>query len=148
SAGGDPQRGRAVAEHHLPKLKAACEGADVILIVAGLGGGAGTGVSPLLAHAAKETGALVLAFVSFPFDFEGNRRQRHAQQGLQELKATADGVICLSNQKLFKLIDENTGAHDTFRLSNELLAEGVVNIWRLIACKGLIEIHFADLCNL
>src|SRR5436189_267007 len=83
---------------------------------------------------------------TFPFDCEGNRRQRQAQQGLQELKATADGVICLPNQKLFRLIDEQTSVRDTFKLSNELLAEGVVNLWRLIVCKGLIEIHFADLC--
>jgi cell division protein FtsZ len=144
--GGDPERGRAVAEEHVAKLKAACTGADVVFIVTGLGGGAGTGVSPLLAHAAKETGALVLAFATSPFDCEGNRRQRQAQQGLQELKATADGVICLPNQKLFRLIDEHTSVRDTFKLSNELLAEGVVNLWRLIVCKGLIEIHFADLC--
>ena len=144
--GGDPERGRAVAEQNVAKLKAACAGADVVFIVTGLGGGAGTGVSPLLAHAAKETGALVLAFATFPFDCEGNRRQRQAQQGLQELKATADGVICLPNQKLFRLIDEHTSVRDTFKLSNELLAEGVVNLWRLIVCKGLIEIHFADLC--
>jgi cell division protein FtsZ len=146
--GGDPDRGRAAAEQNLPKLKAACEGADVIFIVTGLGGGAGTGISPLLAHAAKETGALVLAFATLPFECEGNRRRREAQQGLQELKATADGVICLPNQKLFKLIDENTSVVDTFKLSNTLLAEGVISIWRLIACKGLIQIHFDDLCTL
>ena len=74
--GGDPERGRAVAEQHVAKLKAACTGADVVFIVTGLGGGAGTGVSPLLAHAAKEAGALVLAFATFPFDCEGNRRVR------------------------------------------------------------------------
>ena len=84
--GGDPERGRALAEEQLPKLKALCEGADVVFILAGLGGGAGTGISPVLARAAKETGALVLGFVTTPFACEGSRRQRLAQHGLAELK--------------------------------------------------------------
>lgn len=146
--GGDPERGRAVAEDNLLTLKSACEGTDVIFLVTGLGGGAGTGISPVLARVAKETGALVLAFVAMPFDCEGNRRRRQAQAGLEELKAAADGVICLPNQKVFKLIDENTSVVETFRILNELLAEGFAGIWRLMANKGLIEIHFADLCSL
>ena len=88
--GGDPERGRAVAEEQLAKLKALCQGADVILLLAGLGGGAGTGISPVLARAAKESGALVLAFVTLPFACEGVRRQRLAQHGLDTLKAAAD----------------------------------------------------------
>jgi cell division protein FtsZ len=146
--GGDPDRGRAAGEHHLSNLKTACAGANVIFIVTGLGGGTGTGVSPLLAHAAKEAGALVLAFATLPFDCEGNRRQQQAQQGLQELKATADGVICLPNQRLFKLIDDNTSVVDTFKLSNDLLAQGLCSVWRLMATKGLIDIHFEDLSAL
>jgi cell division protein FtsZ len=143
--GGDPERGRAVAEQNIAAFKSACEGVNVVFLVTGLGGGAGTGISPLLAKVAKEAGALVLAFATLPFDCEGNRRQRQAQEGLQELKAVADGVICLPNQKLFKLIDENTSVLDTFRLSNQLLAEGVSSVWRLIAGRGLIEIHFDEL---
>jgi cell division protein FtsZ len=146
--GGDPERGRAAANEHLGRIKGACAGAEVVFIVAGLGGGAGTGASPVLARAAKETGALVLAFVSLPFECEGNRRQAQAQAGLQELKAAADGVICLPNQKLFKLIDDSTSVLDTFKLSNQLLTEGMTSIWRLIAHRGLIEIHFSDLCAL
>ena len=80
--GGDPERGRALAEEQLPRSRPLCEGADVVFIVAGLGGGAGSGISPVLARAAKETGALVLAFVTLPFACEGNRRQHQAQQGL------------------------------------------------------------------
>ena len=146
--GGDPERGRAVAEENAARLKAACEGADVIFIVAGLGGGAGTGISPILARAAKETGALVLAFVTLPFDCEGNRRRNQAQQGLAHLKAEADGVICLPNQKVFKLIDDSTSVADTFKITNEFLAAGLKGVWRLLARKGLIEIHFADLAAL
>jgi cell division protein FtsZ len=146
--GGDPERGRAAANEHLGKLKEACLGAKVVFVVAGLGGGAGSGISPVLARAAKDTGALVLAFVTLPFDCEGNRRGQIAEHGLQELKSAADGVICLPNQKLFRMIDENTSVLDTFKRSNELLAEGLINVWRLVAHKGLIEIHFADLCAL
>jgi cell division protein FtsZ len=146
--GGDPDRGRALAEEQLPKLKSLCEGANVVFILAGLGGGAGTGISPVLAGAAKEAGALVLGFVTTPFDCEGGRRQRLAQYGLAELKAAADGVISLPNQKVFKMIDENTSVLETFKITNDLLAAGVRGVWRLLMHKGLIEIHFSDLAAL
>jgi cell division protein FtsZ len=143
--GGDPERGRALAEEQFATLKTACEGATVIFILAGLGGGAGSGISSVLARAAKETGALVLAFVTLPFACEGNRRQQQAQAGLGELKAVADGVICLPNQKTFKLIDENTSVLDTFRITGGLLLESVRGVWRLLTRRGLIQIHFDDL---
>jgi cell division protein FtsZ len=146
--GGDPERGRAIAEEQFATLKTACEGADVILIVAGLGGGAGSGISPVLARAAKETGALVLAFVTLPFLCEGNRRQQQANQSLEQLKSVADGVICLPSQKAFKLIDDNTSVLDTFRITGGLLVEGVRGIWQLLTRPGLIQIHFNDLCAL
>jgi cell division protein FtsZ len=146
--GGDPERGRAIAEEQFATLKTACEGADVILIIAGLGGGAGSGISPVLARAAKETGALVLAFVTLPFLCEGNRRQQQAQQSLEQLKSVADGVICLPSQKAFKLIDENTSVLDTFRITGGLLVEGVRGVWQLLTRPGLIQIHFNDLCAL
>ncbi len=146
--GGDPERGRALAEEQFSTLKSACDGANVVLIIAGLGGGAGSGISPVLARAAKEAGALVLAFVTLPFVCEGNRRQQQAQQGLEQLKSVADGVICLPNQKTFKLIDENTSVLDTFRITGGLLVEGVRGAWRLLTRPGLIKIHFDDLCAL
>jgi cell division protein FtsZ len=146
--GGDPERGRAIAEEQFATLKTACEGADVILIIAGLGGGAGSGISPVLARAAKENGALVLAFVTLPFLCEGNRRQQQAQQSLEQLKSVADGVICLPSQKTFKLIDENTSVLDTFRITGGLLVEGVRGVWQLLTRPGLIQIHFNDLCAL
>jgi cell division protein FtsZ len=146
--GGDPERGRALAEEQFTTLKSACDGANVVLIIAGLGGGAGSGISPVLARAAKETGTLVLAFVTLPFVCEGNRRQQQAQQGLEQLKSVADGVICLPSQKTFKLIDENTSVLDTFRITGGLLVEGVRGVWRLLTRPGLIQIHFDDLCAL
>jgi cell division protein FtsZ len=146
--GGDPERGRALAEEQFAALKTACEGSDVIFLIAGLGGGAGSGITPVLARAAKETGALVLAFVTLPFACEGNRRQQQAQQSLEQLKSVADGVICLPCQKTFKLMDENTAVLDTFRIVGELLVEGVRGVWRLLTRPGLIQIHFEDLCAL
>jgi cell division protein FtsZ len=146
--GGDPERGRAIAEEQFATLKTACEGADVVFMVAGLGGGAGSGISPVLARAARETGALVLAFVTLPFACEGNRRQQQAQAGLGQLKSVCDGVVCLPCQKTFKLIDENTSVLDTFRLTDGLLLESVRGVWRLLTRPGLIQIHFDDLGSL
>lgn len=146
-AGGDPDLGRVVAEEHSGELKAACEGADLVLIVAGLGGGTATGAAPVLARAARETGALVLALVTFPFEFEGARRHRQAQLGFQQLKAAADGVICLPHQRLVKLLDENTSLIETFAITNELLAQAVRGIWEMLSRPGLINVDFADLCS-
>ena len=146
--GGDPDRGRALAEEQFSTLKSACEGANVIFILAGLGGGAGSGISPVLAKAAREAGALVLAFVTLPFDCEGNRRESQAQQSLEQLKTAADGVICLPNQRIFKLIDENTSLLETFRVTGKFLIEGVRGVWHLLTRPGLIQVHFGDLCAL
>jgi cell division protein FtsZ len=145
-AGGDPERGRAAAEEDAGKIRALCTGANVVFVVAGLGGGTGTGASPVVARLAKETGALVLAIVMLPFDCEGSRRQRQAHFGLHALKSAADGVICLPNQKIFKLIDENTSLLEAFQITNELVAQGVRGIWRLLSRPGLINVDFADLC--
>jgi cell division protein FtsZ len=146
--GGDAERGQVIAEEQFSTLKTACAGADVVLILSGLGGGAGSGISPVLARAAKETGALVLAFVTLPFVCEGNRRSQQAKQSLEQLKSVADGVICLPNQKAFKLIDENTSVLDTFKITGGLLVEGVRGVWQLLTRPGLIQIHFDDLCGL
>src|SRR5262245_2976591 len=145
-AGGDPERGRSAAQENISEIRALCEGADVVFVVAGLGGGTGTGAGPVVAQVAKETGALVLSIVMLPFDCEGSRRARQAQLGLQELKNAADGVICLPNQKVFKLIDEKTSLLEAFQITNELVAQGVRVIWRLLSRPGLINVDFADLC--
>ena len=146
-AGGDPERGRAAAEEDAARVKALCEGADVVFIAAGMGGGTGTGASPVIARIAKECGALVLGMLVLPFDWEGARRQRQAQLGLHEMKNAADGIICLPNQKLFQLIDEKTSMVETFTITHELLAQGVRGIWRMLMRPGLINVDFADLCS-
>jgi cell division protein FtsZ len=147
-SGGDPDRGRAVAEEQFSTLKAACEGANIVFIVTGLGGGAGSGISPVLARAAHEAGALVLAFVTLPFHCEGNRRESQAQKSLEQLKKLADGVICLPSQRIFKIIEENTGARETFRVIDGFLVQAVHGVWQLLTCPGLIQVHFGDLCDL
>lgn len=147
-SGGDPERGRALAEEQFSTLKSACEGANVVFILAGLGGGAGSGISPILAKAAHEAGALVLAFVTLPFDCEGNRREAQAQTALEQLKSAADGVICLPSQKIFKLIDENSTLIETFQVTGGFLIEGVRGVWSLLTRPGLIQVHFGDLCAL
>jgi len=147
-SGGDPDRGRALAEEQFSTLKNACDGANVVFILAGLGGGAGSGISPVLAKAAREAGALVLAFVTLPFDCEGNRRESQAHAALEHLKHAADGVICLPSQKIFKLIDENTSFVETFNFTDGFLVEGVRGVWSMLNRPGLIQVHFADLCAL
>lgn len=130
------------------KLRAMIGGAGVVMIVTGLGGATGSQISPILARAAKESGAVVLAFVLLPFECEGGRKQRVAEAALDELKGEADAVICLPNQKVLKLIDENTSMIDTFKLTNELLVEGVRGLWRLLSFRGPIEIDFEEFCAL
>ena len=147
-SGGDAERGRAIAEEQFSTLKSACDGANVVFIVAGLGGGAGSGISPVLARAAHEAGAIVLAFVMLPFDCEGNRREQQARQSLDQIKSAADGVICLPSQHIFKLIDENTSFVETFNFTDGFLVEGVRGVWSMLNRPGLIQVHFADLCNL
>jgi cell division protein FtsZ len=147
-SGGDPDRARALGEEQFSFLKSACDGADIIFILAGLGGGAGSGIAPVMARAAREAGALVLVFVTLPFDCEGNRRESQARQSLEQIKSAADGVICLPGQKISKLIDENMGVVETFRLMSQFLAEGIRGVGQLLNRPGLIQVHFADLCAL
>jgi cell division protein FtsZ len=146
--GGDPEVARTAAEKEFSQLRAACAGMDLVLIVSGLGGGTGTGASPVIARAAKEAGARVLAFVTSPFDWEGSRRQQQAQVGCQQLKAVADGIVLLENQKVLKLIDEKTSVVDAFKVTTGMLKEVVQCFWRLLTRPGLININFGDLCAL
>jgi cell division protein FtsZ len=145
--GGDPDLGRSVAEADVEQIKEFCEGANIVFIVAGLGGGTGTSASCVVAQAAKDSGALVLGIVTTPFDFEGGRRNRQAQLGLQQLRSIADAVICLPNEKLFKTIGEKTTVLEAFEMANRFIAQGVIGISRLLTQTGLINVDFADLCS-
>jgi cell division protein FtsZ len=145
--GGDPERGRELAEEHFGRLKSLCEDAQVVFLLAGMGGGVGSGAAPVIARAAKECGALVIAFVALPFEFEGARRQRQAERAQDRLREFADGVVGWPNQKVFKLIDEKTSVAETLRQVNERIADGVCGLWRLLANRGLMDVQFPELCS-
>lgn len=146
-AGGDVELGLRAAQQDTERLEAAAQNADLVFIVVGLGGGTGTGAAPVVARVAKEQGALVLAFAMLPFTFEGERRRQQALAGMEQLKAQADAVICIANDKLFKVAGENATAADAFHRGNELVATGVQAFWQLLSRKGLINVDFADLRN-
>jgi cell division protein FtsZ len=146
-AGGDPSLARAAAERDVNLLRELCQDADLIFIVAGLGGGTGTGVAPVLARVAKESGALVLGVATLPFDLEGVRRRHHAEKALIEFIASADSVIRLPNQKIFQLVDEKTSVLESLKITNDLLAQGIRGIWQMLTRPGLIHVDFADLCS-
>lgn len=143
--GGDLDLGRAAAKEDVEKLKLLCADTDLVFIIAGLGGGTGTGAAPVIAEAAHDSGALVVAVVTLPFDFEGSRRQRQAQLGLRDLKTAADVVLCLPNQKIFKFIDGKATFLDTFKMTHTLVAAGVRGISRMLTQQGLMNVDFADL---
>jgi cell division protein FtsZ len=144
-AGGDVELGARAAQQDSERLTAAMQHADVVFITAGLGGGTGGGASPVVARLAKEQGALVLAFVAMPFGFEGERRQHQALTSLEQLKAQADAVICIPNNKLFKLLGDNASVMDAFRRSDGIVVSGAQAIWQLLSRKGLINLDFAAL---
>ncbi|MBI2929828.1 MAG: hypothetical protein HYY24_29565 [Verrucomicrobia bacterium] len=144
-AAGDPECGREAAEQEVERLRAFCRGAQIVFVVAGMGRGTGAGASPVIARVAREAGALVLGIATLPFEWEGPRRLRQGQLGLRALQAEADAVICLPNQKVFKLVDQHTSVGESFRIINDLLAEGVRGIWRLLTRPGLLSVSFSDL---
>ena len=141
-------REQAAAEEHLPKIRAACADADVVFIIAGLGGRTGTELSSVLAAQAKEAGAMALAFVTLPFDCEGSVRRQSAEHGLRQLEAAADAVICLPNQKACALIGEATSLVDTFKIANQLLTDSVRGVWRALTSASAMGLPFSDLCAL
>jgi cell division protein FtsZ len=145
-AGGDPEIGKAAALEDIELLRNAVEGYDMIFLAAGLGGGTGTGASPVIARVARETGALVLGFVTMPFNHEGDQRNKVAQEGLNELQQAADGVVCIPNDKLLALVDDETSVLDAFRPTDDFLSASVCRIWQMLTRTGLINIDFADLC--
>lgn len=145
SAGGDPKLGRAAAEADEEALRELTAGADLVFVIAGMGGGTGSGAAPLVARAAKASGALVLGVAAMPFEMEGSRRQRQAILGLARLRQEADTVICVANQHLLRLVDGQTPVAQLFDQANARLAEAVAAIWRMLAWPGLINLDFSAL---
>ncbi len=144
-AGGDPEQGARAAQHDAQLLESLCRDVDVVFLIAGLGGGTGTGAAVVLARLAKQQGALVLAFVTLPFGFEGERRRQQAMTGLEQLKTHADAVICIPNDRLYKVVGDQAGVVEAFEHGHNFMATGVRAVWQLLARKGLINLDFGDL---
>ncbi len=143
--GGDPERGRDCHEEDREEILEILEGADMVFIAAGMGGGTGTGGSPVVADVAKELGALTVGVVTKPFAFEGNRRQRQAEEGMARLKEAVDTLIVIPNDRLLIMSDETLCMDTAFRLADDVLRQGVQSIAELILVPGEINLDFADI---
>ena len=143
-AGADPELGRQAAEEHRSDIQEALEGADMVFITAGEGGGTGTGAAPVVAEVAKAVGALTIGVVTRPFGFEGRRRAVQAEHGIVQLKDKVDTQIVIPNDRLLSISDETTPLLEAFQLADEVLLHGVQGITSLITTPGLINTDFAD----
>jgi cell division protein FtsZ len=143
-AGGNPQVGSKAAEESSEALFDSLRGSDMIFVTAGMGGGTGTGASPIIAQIAKEVGALTVGVVTKPFEFEGNRRKLIAEQGIAMLKEHVDTLITIPNQRLLQLVDKNTPFLEAFRHADDVLRQGIQGISDLITQTGIINLDFAD----
>ena len=144
-AGGDPERGREAADADRAKIAAVVKDCDLVFLVTGMGGGTGSGASPVVAEVAAETGALVIAFVTMPFSFEGGRRLKQAEEGLRALRAVCDAVIPLPNDVLMQEAAEGETVLDSFARADEWIGRGVKSIWAMLFKTGLINVDFATL---
>jgi cell division protein FtsZ len=143
-AGGNPETGKKAAEESRQDILKALDGADMIFITAGMGGGTGTGAAPIVAEVAKERGALTVAVVTKPFAFEGPRRMRAAEQGINSLREHVDTVIVIPNARLVEVAGEDTTMQDAFAMADEVLRQGVKGISDIITIPGRINVDFAD----
>ena len=143
-AGGDPEMGRQAAEEHRGEIEEAIEGADMVFITAGEGGGTGTGAAPVVAEVAMAVGALTIGVVTRPFGFEGRRRAVQAEHGIVQLRDKVDTQIVIPNDRLLTISDESTSLLAAFELADEVLVQGVRGITTLITTPGLINTDFAD----
>src|SRR5687767_13501379 len=143
-AGADPNVGRSAALEDTEKLIQALDGADMIFVTTGLGGGTGTGAAPVIASLASELGALTVAVVTRPFKFEGKKRQLQAEQGLEALRDCVDTIITIPNERLLTIIDRSTPLTDAFATADDVLRQAIQGISDLIMVPGLINLDFAD----
>ena len=143
-AGGEPQIGEKAAEEAQQEITEALEGADMVFVTAGMGGGTGTGAAPIVAKIAKELGILTIGVVTKPFSFEGKRRQNQAQQGLEKLRECVDALIVIPNDKLLDVVDRRVSLQESFIVVDEVLLRGVQGISDIITIPGLINVDFAD----
>ena len=143
-AGGKPEVGRAAAEEAIEEIKAAISGANMLFITAGMGGGTGTGAAPVIARVAKEMGILTVGVVTKPFEFEGNRRMKSADAGVQELEANVDSLIVVLNEKLLEVLGDDVTQDQAFAYANDVLKNAVGGISDIIHIPGLVNVDFED----
>ncbi|MBN8234357.1 cell division protein FtsZ [Halobacillus kuroshimensis] len=143
-AGANPEVGRKAAEESKEQIEEALQGADMVFVTAGMGGGTGTGAAPVIAQVAKELGALTVGVVTRPFTFEGRKRSTQATGGIEGLKGAVDTLIVIPNDRLLEIVDKNTPMLEAFREADNVLRQGVQGISDLIAVPGLINVDFAD----
>jgi cell division protein FtsZ len=143
-SGSDPTLGAKAAHDEYDRIKAMLRGADMVFIAAGAGGGTGTGAAPVVAHIARELGALTVGIVTRPFQFEGSRRRDQAEAGIAALSEEVDTLIVVPNNRLLTVLDRNTSMVDAFRVADDVLRQGVQGVSDLVTLPGLINLDFAD----
>lgn len=143
-AGANPDIGAQAAEESKAEIAETIRGADMVFVTAGMGGGTGTGAAPIVAQSAKEMGILTIAVTTKPFTFEGKKRSAQAERGIESLKSKVDTLIVIPNDRLLQIIDRKTSIVEAFRMSDEVLMQGVQGISDLISEVGLINLDFAD----
>lgn len=143
-AGADPSIGRKAAEENVDIIRAALEGADMVFVTAGEGGGTGTGAAPIVANAARDLGALTVGVVTRPFDFEGRQRANNASAGIKELRQAVDTLIVIPNDRLLEISEKELSVLEAYHMADEVLRSGVKGISDLITIPGLVNLDFAD----
>jgi len=143
-AGGDPEIGRNAAEESKQDIKKSLEGADMVFITAGMGGGTGTGAAPIVAELARELGALTVSVITRPFSFEGPRRARVADEGIESLRDKVDTIIVIPNDRLLSVTEKKATLIEAFRMADDVLRQGVQGISDIITIPGMINVDFAD----
>lgn len=143
-AGANPEIGEKAAEESKDEIGQAIKGADMVFVTAGMGGGTGTGATPVVAQIAKEMGILTVGVVTKPFMFEGRKRMQHAERGVENLKNTVDTLVTIPNDRLLQVAEKKTSIVDAFRIADDVLRQGVQGISDLIAVPGLVNLDFAD----
>jgi cell division protein FtsZ len=145
-AGANPEIGSKAAEESKKEIQKALQGADMVFVTAGMGGGTGTGAAPVVAECAKEMDALTIGVVTKPFSFEGRRRMLQAEEGIQKLQEKVDALITIPNDRLLQVIDKRTPMVEAFKIADDVLRQGIQGISDLIKTSSLINLDFADVC--
>ena len=143
-AGANPEIGEQSAEESLDEIREALQGADMVFITAGMGGGTGTGAAPIIADVARDLGALTVGVVTRPFSFEGARRMKQAEKGIDALKGKVDTLVIIPNDRLFSISDKKTTFSQAFQMADEILKQGIQGISELISVPNVINLDFAD----